>query len=109
MVKLGLQVRLEAKPGKEKELEEFLRDQLSFALGEPATPAWFAIKLDDHTFGIFDVFADEAGRQAHLDGEIAKALANNAAHLLAKPPVIEKLHVLAAKMPGSGEVPDTLG
>jgi quinol monooxygenase YgiN len=109
MVKLGLQVRLEAKPGKEKELEEFLRDQLSFALGEPATTAWFAIKLDTRTFGIFDAFADEAGQQAHLDGEIAKALGKISADLLAKPPQIEKLTVLAAKMPGSGETPDTLG
>jgi quinol monooxygenase YgiN len=109
MVNVGLQVRLEAKPGKEKELEEFLRTQLPFALGEPATIAWFAIKLDDKTFGIFDAFENESGRQAHLDGEIAKALGKVAADLLAKPPVIEKLSVLAAKLPGSGEVPDSLG
>lgn len=109
MVNVGLQVRLEAKPGKEKELEEFLRAQLPFALGEPATIAWFAIKLDDRTFGIFDAFQNESGRQAHLDGEIAKALGKAAAHLLATPPMIEKLNVLAAKLPGSGEVPDSLG
>ncbi len=109
MVNLGLQVRLEAKPGKEKELEEFLRTQLSYALGEPATVAWFAFRIGPGTFGIFDAFADESGRQAHLDGEIAKALGKAAGELLAKPPVIERLDVLAAKLPGSGEVPDSLG
>jgi quinol monooxygenase YgiN len=109
MVNVALQARLEAKPGKEKELEEFLRALLPYALGEPATVAWFAIKLDASTFGIFDAFADEAGQQAHLDGEIAKALVEDAAHLLAKPPMIEKITVLAAKLPGSGEVPDSLG
>lgn len=109
MVNVALQVRLEAKPGKEKELEEFLRAQLPFALGEPATTAWFAIKLNANTFGIFDAFPDETGQQAHLDGEIARALGEVAAHLLAKPLVIEKLTVLAAKLPGSGETPDSLG
>ena len=109
MVTVGLQTRLEAKPGKEKELEDFLRTQLSFALGEPATTAWLAIKLDAKTFVIYDFFADEAGRQASLDGEITKVLIEDAAHFLASSPVIEKLTVLAAKLPGSGEVPDTLG
>lgn len=109
MVNVGLQVRLEAKPGKEKELEEFLRAQLSFALGEPATTAWFAIKLDARTFGIFDAFPDETGRQAHLEGEIAKALGSTGAALLAHAPAIEKFAVLVAKLPGNGEVPDSLG
>ena len=109
MVNVGLQVRLEAKPGKEKELEEFLRAQLSYALGESGTTAWFAIQLDAKTFGIFDAFSDENGRQAHLEGEIAKALGTQAANLLAHPPAIEKFVVLAAKLPGSGEVPDSLG
>jgi quinol monooxygenase YgiN len=109
MVNVALQVRLEAKPGKEKELEEFLRAQLQYALGEPETTAWFAVKLSNNTFGIFDAFPDESGRQAHLTGEIAKGLGRIAADLLAKPPVIEQLDVLAAKLPGSGEVPDSLG
>jgi quinol monooxygenase YgiN len=109
MVDVALQVRLEAKPGKGKELEEFLRTQLSYALGEPQTTAWFAIKLNDHTFGIFDAFPDESGRQAHLDGEIAKNLGKIAGDLLASPPHIYKLDILAAKLPGSGEVPDSLG
>lgn len=109
MVKLGLQVRLEAKPGKEKDLEEFLRGQLPYALGEPATVAWFVIKLNATTFGIFDAFENESGQQAHLDGAIAKALGDIASDLLANPPVIEKLTIVAAKLPGSGEVPDSLG
>jgi quinol monooxygenase YgiN len=78
-------------------------------LGEPETTAWFAVKLSNNTFGIFDAFPDESGRQAHLTGEIAKGLGRIAADLLAKPPVIEQLDVLAAKLPGSGEVPDSLG
>jgi len=110
MVNLGLQVRLEAKPGKEKELEEFLRAQLPYALGEPGTVAWFAIKLAPGVFGIFDAFADDAGRKAHLEGEIAKALQGPVgSSLLAKPLAIEELSIVAAKLPGSGEVPDTLG
>ncbi|MDQ7969287.1 MAG: antibiotic biosynthesis monooxygenase [Oxalicibacterium faecigallinarum] len=110
MVNLGLQVRLEAKPGKEKELEEFLQTQLSYALGEPGTVVWVAIKISPGVFGIFDAFADETGRKAHLEGEIAKALQGSAgASLLAKPPLIEQISILAAKLPGSGEVPDTLG
>ena len=100
MVSLGLQVRLEAKPGKEKELEEFLRAQLSYALGEPETTAWFAVKFDNRTFGIFDAFPGESGRKAHLEGEIAKALGSRAGELLAKPLAIEKMDVLAAKLPG---------
>jgi quinol monooxygenase YgiN len=109
MVNLALQVRLEAKPGKEKELEAFLRAQLPYALGEPHTTAWFAVKIGKSTYGIFDAFADEAGRQAHLGGEIARNLGRIAADLLAAAPTIESLDVLAAKLPGSGEVPDSLG
>lgn len=109
MVNLGLQLRLEAKPGKEKELEEFLRAQLPYALGEPATVAWFAVKLNAGTFLIFDAFENESGRQAHIDGAIAAALGEVAAQFLAKPPTVEKFTVLAAKLPGSGEVPDSLG
>jgi len=109
MVNLALQARLEAKPGKERDLEEFLRAQLSYALGEPETPAWFAVKLDERTYGIFDAFENESGRQAHLNGEIAKNLGRIAGDLLAKPPAIDKLQVIASKLPDSGEVPDSLG
>lgn len=108
-VNVGMQTRLEAKPGKEKELEEYLRAQLSFALGEAATTAWFATKLDNKTFGIFHAFYDASGLQAHLDGEICKALLGDVAHLLATPPVVENLSILAAKLPDHVEFPDTLG
>jgi quinol monooxygenase YgiN len=100
MVKVALLVRLEAKPGKENDVESFLRSGLPLAQGEPATTAWFAIRLGPSTFGIFDAFPDEAGRQAHLTGPIAVALMAKAADLLAQPPVIEKVDVLAAKLPG---------
>ncbi len=100
MLKTALFVRLEAKPGKETEVEDFLRGGLSVVMGEPATIAWFAIRLGPSTFGIFDAFPDEAGREAHLSGRVAAALMAKAPQLLAKPPVIEKVEVLAAKMPG---------
>jgi quinol monooxygenase YgiN len=100
MVKTALLVRLEAKPGKEAEVESFLRGGLDIVREEPATTAWFAIRLGPSTFGIFDAFPDEAGRQAHLTGRVAAALMAKAGELLAKAPVIEKLDVLAAKLPG---------
>ncbi len=97
MVKYALLARVEAKPGREADVENFLISALPLAQGEPATRTWYAWKIDARTFGIFDTFDDEAGREAHLSGEIAKALMANAADLLSKPPVIEKLEVLAAK------------
>ena len=100
MVKVGLFVRLKAKPGKEAQVESFLRSGLPLAEAEPATTAWFAIKMGPSTFGIFDVFPDDAGRQAHLTGPIAAALMAQAADLLAEAPAIEKIDVLAAKLPG---------
>ncbi|MDC4204895.1 MAG: hypothetical protein MPW14_11705 [Candidatus Manganitrophus sp.] len=100
MAKVALLVRLEAKPGKEKEVEDFLRGGLSIVQEEPATTAWFAIRLGPSTFGIFDAFPDEAGRQAHLSGRVAAALMAKAPELLAKPPDIQKVDVLAAKLPG---------
>ena len=99
MVKLALFVRLEAKPGKEADVESFLRGGLPIVQDEPATIAWFGIRLGPTTFGIFDAFPDEAGRQAHLSGQVAAALVAKAPELLAKPPVIEKVDVLAAKLP----------
>jgi quinol monooxygenase YgiN len=99
MVKLALFVRLEAKPGKEADVESFLRGGLPIVQDEPATIAWFAIRLGPTTFGIFDAFPDEAGRQAHLSGQVAAALMAKASELLATPPVIEKVDVLAAKLP----------
>ena len=99
MVKVALFVRLEAKPGKEKEVENFLISGLPIVQAEPATTAWFGIRLGPSTFGIFDAFPDEAGRQAHLTGRVAAALMAKAGELLAKPPSIEKVDVLAAKLP----------
>ena len=98
-VPVGLSVRLEAKPGREADLEAFLRDAAPLAQAEPATLVWFAIRLGPATFGIFDAFADEAGREAHLAGQIAAALGEHASALLAAPPVIERIDVLAAKLP----------
>ncbi len=100
MVKVALFVRLEAKPGKEADVETFLRGGLPVVQEEPATTAWFAIRLGPATFGIFDAFPDEAGRQAHLSGRVAAALMAKAPELLAQPPIIEKVDVLAAKLPG---------
>jgi quinol monooxygenase YgiN len=100
MVKLGLLARLEAKPGKEDEVARFLSAALPLAEKEPSTTAWFAIRLGPSTFGIFDVFPDEAGRQAHLSGPIASALMEKASELLTLPPQIEKVDILAAKLKG---------
>ena len=99
MIKQALFVRLEAKPGKEAELAQFLQAGLGMARQEATTPVWFALQIGPSTFGIFDAFYDEAGRQAHLDGPIAQALGANAATLLAKPPLIEPIDVLGAKLP----------
>lgn len=100
MVKLALFVRLEAKPGKEKDVEDFLLNGLPLVQAEPATTAWFGIRLGPSTFGIFDAFPDEAGRQAHLSGKVAAALMEKAGELFSTPPSIEKVDVLAAKLPG---------
>lgn len=99
MVKMALYVRLVAKPGKAADVENFLRGGLLLVEEEPATIAWFGIRLGPETFGIFDAFPDEAGRQAHLSGKVAAALMAKASELLAKPPVIEKIDILAAKLP----------
>jgi quinol monooxygenase YgiN len=99
MVTVGLLVRLEAKPGKEAEVESFLKSGLAIVQEEPETTAWFAIRMGQSTFGIFDVFPDDAGRTAHLTGRVAAALMAKASDLLAQPPVIEKVDVLATKLP----------
>ena len=99
MVEVALYVLLEAKPGKETAVEKFLLGGLPIVQAEPATTAWFALRLGPSTFGIFDAFPDEAGRQAHLTGRVAAALMAQAADLLAKAPAIEKIDVLAAKLP----------
>lgn len=98
MVTVALLVRLEAKPGKESEVENFLKSGLAIVEEEPETTAWFAIRMGQSTYGIFDAFPDESGRQAHLTGKVAAALMEKASELLAQPPSIEKVDVLAAKL-----------
>jgi quinol monooxygenase YgiN len=97
MVKKALFVRLKAKAGKEAEVEEFLNGGLALVQEEPLTTDWYAIKFDDSTFGIFDTFDGEEGRDAHLNGKVAEALMAKAGELLAEAPSIEKIDVLAAK------------
>jgi quinol monooxygenase YgiN len=99
MVKFALFVRLEARPGKEAAVADFLAGALALANAEARTTAWFALKFGPSTFGVFDAFADEAGRQAHLEGPIAAALMANAPALLSEAPRIERIDLLAAKLP----------
>ena len=98
MITVGLFVRLEAKPGKEEELAAFLMQGLELANRETTTPLWFALRLGGGSFAIFDAFADEAGRQAHLTGPIAKALMAQAPHLLAEAPAIQQLEIIGTKL-----------
>jgi quinol monooxygenase YgiN len=99
MNKTALWVMLEAKTGKEEEVAKFLKSALPLVEAEPATTSWFAIRLGPTKFGIFDTFPDEAGRQAHLSGKVAAALMQKAPDLLAKAPSIEKIDILAEKLP----------
>jgi len=99
MVRVALFVRLKAKPGKEADVARFLESGLTLANQETTTPIWFALRLGPATFGIFDAFADDAGRKAHLAGPIAAALMAKASELLAEPPQIEQVDVLGAKIP----------
>jgi quinol monooxygenase YgiN len=98
MVKVALWVKLKAKQGKEQDVANFLLAGLPLVEAEPQTIAWFALQLSPSTFGIFDAFPDEEGRQAHLTGQVAAALMAKAGELLAEPPSIEKVDVLAAKL-----------
>ena len=97
MSRVAIWAQLEAKPGKERELEEFLQSAQPLAEREPETVSWYAVKMGPGKYGIFDTFADENGRNAHLNGEIAKALFAKAKDLLATPPEISKPEVLAVK------------
>src|SRR5215467_140210 len=98
MLSLGFFVRLEAKPGKETDVAAFLKQGLQMANQETTTPLWFGLRLGPSTFGVFDAFHDEAGRQAHINGPIAKALMDIAPKLLAAPPSIEKTEILGSKV-----------
>src|SRR3954462_9677165 len=100
MVRVGLLVRLKAKTGHEEEVESLLRKALAAVDAEPDTVTWFALRLGPGTFGIFDAFPDEAGRQAHLSGDVASALNDRAPELLAESPTIERVDILAGKLPG---------
>lgn len=97
MDKVAILATLKAKPGKEKDLAEFLKSAVPLVQAEPETNAWFALQLGPSTFGIFDTFAGESGRNAHLSGKVAAALMQKAPELLAEPPKIEKIDVLASK------------
>jgi quinol monooxygenase YgiN len=97
MVKYALLARVEAKPGKEEAVEQFLKSALPLAEEEKDTISWYALKIGPSTFGIFDTFNDEEGREAHLNGKIAAALMQHADELLAVPPLIEKVELLAVK------------
>ena len=95
----GLLVRIEAKQGREADVEAFLNGGLELVLEEPATTAWFAIQLGPSTYGIFDVFPDDGGRDTHLNGKVAEALMENVGELYGQP-TLEKLDILASKLPG---------
>lgn len=97
MVKFALYGHLKPKPGKEAEVEAFLKQGAEMAKKEQGTVTWYALREDDGSFGIFDTFTDEAGREAHLNGEIAKALMSKAAELLSEPPQIHRISILAEK------------
>jgi len=97
MEQLGILAVLEAKAGKERDVEQFLKSAVSLAEREQQTVSWYAMKLGPSTFGIFDTFADQKGREAHLTGDIAKALFARAEELFAKPPVIQQSEILAVK------------
>jgi quinol monooxygenase YgiN len=96
-ITVGILALLEAKPDKAEALADFLRQGREMSLDEPATVTWYAFKVNDHTYGIFDTFEAEAGREAHLAGDIAKALMASAPDLLAKDPDIQRVDVLAVK------------
>ena len=97
MVKKAIFVRLKAKTGKEAEVESFLNSGLALVQDEPLTINWFALKFDDSTFGIFDTFDGDEGRDAHLNGKVAEALMAKAGELLAEMPTIEKVELIAVK------------
>ena len=99
MVNVGLLVQLEAKPGKEADVDNFLREGLFLVEEEPNTTAWFAIRMGPTTFGVFDVFLNESGRQEHLSGKLATALAEKTNELFTTMPTVEKIDILAAKLP----------
>jgi quinol monooxygenase YgiN len=99
MDRVAIWAVIESKPGKEDEVEAFLKSAQALAQREPETTSWYAVRIGPSKFGIFDTFPDERGQVAHLTGEIAKALAAKAPELFAKEPEIHRLSILAAKTP----------
>jgi quinol monooxygenase YgiN len=99
-VKVGLVVRIVAKQGKEEEVASFLAGALPLAQAEDFTPAWFALRAGPSVFYIVDAFAGDSDRQRHLKGVIAAALFEKAPSLLAEPPSVDMVDVLASKLPG---------
>lgn len=98
-VTVGLLIRFEALPGREADVESFLDAGLPMVNEEPKTTAWFGIRMGPTTSGIFDVFLDDSGRQAHLSGPVAEALMGNVGEILAEPN-IEQIDVLRSKLSG---------
>jgi Uncharacterized conserved protein len=103
MAKLAIWAEVEAKPGKEQAVAEFLKSAEALVERERWTLTWYAVKLSGANFGIFDTFADEKGREAHLNGEIAKALFAKAQELFVREPKVHKIEILAAKIPGGAK------
>lgn len=101
MDKFAIWAQVEAKPGKENEVEAFLKSAQPLAVSEPGTTTWYAVKIGPSTFGIYDTFPDENARTAHINGEIAKALFAKVDELFSKPPTINLLTILASKSPGA--------
>ena len=98
MAKLALYVPLEATADKEEEAADFLRSLLSLAQEEPGTTTWYAVRFDHNTFAIFDAFPDEDARNAHLAGQVAVSLIQQAPDLFVDPPEIQRLEILACKL-----------
>ncbi|GAA0187732.1 antibiotic biosynthesis monooxygenase [Glutamicibacter creatinolyticus] len=103
MIEVALSVIVQAKPGKEKDVADFLRGARSVVEQEQGTRAWFALQLDESTFGIFDVFPDDDARQTHLSGDVGQALIAQAAELFSAEPSIQNIDVLAYKLPGEND------
>src|SRR5262249_2399795 len=99
MDKVALMVRLQAKKGKEAEVEKFLSDALPRVENETGTSTWHALRTSDRTYIIFDTFPNEESRQAHLSGNVAKALEEKSSELFSQRPVIEKMDIITVKMP----------
>ena len=103
MAKPAIWAEVEAKPGKEQAVAEFLKSAQALAEEEQGTLSWYAVRLGGANFGIFDTFADEKGREAHLNGKIAKALFAKTEELFVREPKVHKIEILAAKIPGGAK------